>query len=104
MIVNETHTYTFLFMIVVVIFTLYQYMTNTPLMFRTFWGIVKPFIDPVTKEKIVFCSGKKSIELMKRDLHMNVLEKSAFGTETLRDYDSKEYFALPLDTVFDEKE
>jgi hypothetical protein len=78
------------------------YMTNAPVLFRTFWSMVKPFIDPVTKQKIVFCAGKKSAAVMEEELDMSVLEKSAFGTEDIKPYDSKEYFSLPIDTVFDE--
>ena len=78
------------------------YMTNAPVLFRTFWSMVKPFIDPVTKQKIVFCAGKKSAGVMEEELDMSVLEKSAFGTKDIKPYDSKEYFSLPIDTVFDE--
>lgn len=78
------------------------YMTNAPVLFRTFWSMVKPFIDPVTKQKIVFCAGKKSAGVMEEELDMSVLEKSAFGTKDIKPYDSQEYFSLPIDTVFDE--
>ena len=82
------------------------YLTNTPVIFRTFWAMVKPFLDPVTKEKIVFCSGgRMNVEnLMKDELDMSVLEKCAFGTKDLKPFDSKEYFSMPLDVVYDEEE
>ncbi len=80
------------------------YMMNTPVIFRSFWAMVKPFLDPVTKEKVVFCgTGKKARSLMEEHFDLNVLEKEAFGTnKDLKPYDSKEYFSAPFDTVFDE--
>jgi len=79
------------------------YMTNAPFMFRTFWSMVKPFIDPVTKEKIIFCSGKGK-ERLKTDFDREALEKCALGTEDLRPFDAEEYFSKPFDTTFDETE
>jgi len=80
------------------------FMTNTPLIFRTFWAMVKPWLDPVTRNKIVFCgSGKKSRDIMEKEFDLKVLEKCACGTEDLKDFDPEEYFSSPFDTVFDEK-
>ena len=78
------------------------YMTNSPVLFRSFWAMVKPFIDPFTKEKITFCSGKKAIEAMRRSFDLSALEKIAYGTRELKPFDSKEYFAASLDTTFNE--
>ena len=80
-------------------------MMNTPVLFRTFWSMVKPFLDPVTKDKIVFCSGKKGRSVMEENFDLSILEKEAFGTdEDLKPYDGQEYFSTPFDTVFDERD
>jgi hypothetical protein len=80
------------------------YITNAPILFRSFWAMVKPWLDPVTKNKIVFCSSvKKSRMILGSDFDLNVLEQSAFGTnDDLRPYDAEEYFEKPFDTTFDE--
>lgn len=38
------------------------YIVNPPMIFRAFWTVVKPFIDPHTKRKIVFVKGDKEVE------------------------------------------
>jgi hypothetical protein len=40
----------------------HAYVINPPMIFRAFWTMIKPFVDPVTKEKIVFCSGKAGMQ------------------------------------------
>mmetsp|Transcript_17950 Transcript_17950/g.24709 ORF Transcript_17950/g.24709 Transcript_17950/m.24709 type:complete len:283 (-) Transcript_17950:214-1062(-) len=35
------------------------YLINAPLLFRTFWALIKPFLDPVTKKKFRFVTGDK---------------------------------------------
>lgn len=78
------------------------YFTNAPIMFRTFWNMAKPFIDPVTKKKIVFCSSKAGKEELKKNFDERKVEKSALGTGTLRPFDVDEYFSTPLHISFDE--
>lgn len=79
------------------------YVLNPPMVFKTFWAIVRPFVDPSTKQKIIFCTGKHGME----SLHAAVsrtdkLEAVACGTNPVRDFDSQEYLDLPFDVCFDE--
>ncbi len=78
------------------------YITNAPLVFRTFWNIVRPFLDPVTKEKVIFCSSKKGIQELKIKFDEKKVEKCALGSDNLRKFDVDEYFATPLHSTFDE--
>jgi hypothetical protein len=83
------------------------YVCNPPFVFRTFWALIQPFIDPITKEKICFCSGKKGMQKIVEDMggleKAHHLEPCAGGTDPLRPFDSKEYLLhLPLDVAFDE--
>ena len=75
------------------------FIMKPPTAFRMFWSLIKPFVDPVTKTKIVFCSREGS-ELLKIADASN-LEPRAFGTGTdLRDFDPNEYLRLPFEVSF----
>jgi len=82
----------------------WAYLLNPPMVFRVFWNVIKPFVDPVTKEKMVFCSGTSGMAKLldaAQDKHM--LEDVAGGVNTVKDFDSKEYMNLPFDVSFDEE-
>lgn len=79
------------------------YITNAPLIFRTFWNMVKPFLDPVTKAKIVFCSSKSGMNELKSNFDVEKVETCALGTGDLKGFDVDEYFQTPFDMTFDEK-
>jgi hypothetical protein len=84
------------------------YVCNPPLYFRSFWALIKPFVDPITKQKVCFCCGREGLQQIvddmggpeKAKLH---LEKCAGGVEALRCFDNVEYLNLPLHVAFDEK-
>jgi hypothetical protein len=84
------------------------YLCNPPFIFRSFWAVIKPFVDPVTKKKVCFCSGKQGMAQIRDDMGgensigAKHLEPCAGGTDTLRDFDSTEYLALPFHVAFDE--
>lgn len=85
------------------------YVLNPPLAFRIFWNMVKPFIDPVTKTKIVFCTPNnpkdEGLEQLREDVgpeQAKRMEPCAFGTEPIREFNSKEYLELPMHIGFDE--
>jgi hypothetical protein len=80
----------------------HAYVLNPPMVFRTFWMIVRPFVDPVTKEKIVFCTGKGMEKLTSKVERVDKLEKCSGGNTEVRDFDSSEYMNLPFTTTFDE--
>lgn len=79
------------------------YITNAPLIFRTFWNMVKPFLDPVTKSKIVFCSSKAGVNELKSNFDEEKVEACALGTGNLKPFDAEEYFDTPFNMTFDEK-
>lgn len=82
------------------------YICNPPFVFRTFWTLIRPFIDPVTKEKICFCHGKAGMDKIAADVgddnRVKYLEKCAGGTAELRPIQSQEYLSLPFSVGFDE--
>mmetsp|Transcript_10102 Transcript_10102/g.21090 ORF Transcript_10102/g.21090 Transcript_10102/m.21090 type:complete len:379 (+) Transcript_10102:56-1192(+) len=79
------------------------YICDPPLVFRTFWNIIKHFIDSATLEKIAFCAGKEGKLLLDRDFDTSNTEKCAGGTGKLREFNSREYlFKTPFDHTFDE--
>lgn len=79
------------------------FICNPPLVFRTFWAIMSPFIDPVTKEKIVFCHGKVALEKLSENFDLETTERCAGGKKQLREFDSREYLLVPFSQTFDEK-
>jgi CRAL/TRIO domain len=79
------------------------YLINPPMIFRVFWALIRPFLDPVTREKFVFCTGETGIqELTARVKNLDKLESHLGGTADVRPFDAQEYLNLPLDVCFDE--
>eukprot|EP00568_Trieres_chinensis_P001959 CAMPEP_0183308832 /NCGR_PEP_ID=MMETSP0160_2-20130417/22556_1 /TAXON_ID=2839 ORGANISM="Odontella Sinensis, Strain Grunow 1884" /NCGR_SAMPLE_ID=MMETSP0160_2 /ASSEMBLY_ACC=CAM_ASM_000250 /LENGTH=324 /DNA_ID=CAMNT_0025472733 /DNA_START=30 /DNA_END=1001 /DNA_ORIENTATION=- len=74
-----------------------SYICNPPFVFKAFWAFIKPFLDPVTKEKIVFCHGEGGEKIMESDFDLEIMEECAGGTKQIRAFDSKEYLYSPLD-------
>lgn len=83
------------------------YLTNPPFIFKAIWAAIKPFVDPHTKEKMVFSYGKKGIAALVEELGGDAtkLEACAGGTnvDNLKEFDHEEYLRLPLNETFDEK-
>ena len=82
------------------------YCFNAPFIFKAFWSMVKHFVDPATKRKIVFVNESN----IKQDFHvqfddLSALEEVAGGTaiEQLSNWDSEAYLNLPFDVAFDER-
>ena len=80
------------------------YICDPPLVFRSFWSIIKHFVDPATLEKIAFCTGKEGSSILERDFNTDITERQAGGTKLLREFRSREFlFDTPFDCTFDEK-
>jgi hypothetical protein len=68
------------------------YMCNTPAIFRIFWRMVQPFIDPSTKERIVFCNGPEGkAAVLEQQPDLSQLEECAFGKLSSKDFDHNVY-------------
>lgn len=79
------------------------YICDPPLVFRSFWSIIRHFVDPATLEKIAFCAGKDGKVLLERDFDTTTTEKQAGGTRKLRNFCSSEFLVdTPFDQPFDE--
>jgi hypothetical protein len=84
------------------------YICNPPFVFRSFYAMIKPFVDPVTKQKVCWCVGKKGLDQVVEDVGgpekaEGQLEKCFGGAGNIRSFDSVEYNLLPLNVAFDEK-
>lgn len=69
--------------------------------------MAKPFIDPVTKTKIVFCTGKEGLAQLAGDVgaeNLKYLEPCAGGTMDQPKVESATYLRLPFDQTFGEKQ
>ena len=81
------------------------YLIHPPTVFNIFWKLVRPFIDPVTKEKVVFCTGKHGLQKFLDAVgphYVHKLEEDCGGPGPIREFDSAEYMNLPFDVSFDE--
>jgi hypothetical protein len=82
------------------------YVCNPPFYFTSFWAVIKPFVDPITKQKVCFCSGKKGMMQIVDDMggpdRAKHLEQCAGGVDDIRRYDYDEYLRLPFHMAFDE--
>eukprot|EP00979_Chaetoceros_neogracilis_P008804 scaffold1972_cov265-Chaetoceros_neogracile.AAC.18 len=78
------------------------YFTNPPGVFRTFFNMVKVFLDSTTRSKIMFVTAK---DRPKMETHFNpeTAEGCIFGPTNLREYNVDDYFAVPLNCSFDEE-
>jgi CRAL/TRIO domain len=78
------------------------YILNPGFVFRTFLSVVRPFLDPVTKSKLLMASGKaeKQKKIGER-FDLDVLEESSGGEPgAVKDFDSKIYLAMPFDEAY----
>jgi len=56
------------------------YVVNAPWVFPAAYKVVSPFIDPITKTKIVVCTASDQKELLSRDIDPSQLPKEYGGT------------------------
>lgn len=77
------------------------YITNSPAVFRTFFNMVKVFLDSNTRKKIVFVTEKERPE-MEKYFDPETAESCIFGASKVNDYNVQEYFSTPLNVSFDE--
>jgi CRAL/TRIO domain len=78
------------------------YCVNAPRVFQTFFTLIKAFIDPATKEKIVFVTTDDCSKLVSITERVDKLEPEVGGPPDAREFDSNEYLSLPFDVSFDE--
>ena len=80
------------------------YICDPPLVFRTFWGVIRRLVDATTLDKIAFCAGNDGMALLERDFDVSTTEVQAGGSGKLRHFDSSEYlYDTPFDRTFDEE-
>eukprot|EP00775_Hariotina_reticulata_P011182 gene11182-11332_t len=60
------------------------YMFNAPGIFWALWKVVKPFIDPVTREKVVFLSTS-DLQVLHQEVGVELLPSYLGGTAKLVD-------------------
>jgi len=66
------------------------YVLRPPWILHSFWTIIGPFIDPVTKAKMVFVPDAKILESLQPEFDMNVVESSVKGNDN-RPFNSTQY-------------
>jgi len=66
------------------------YMLRPPWILNSFWAVVSPFIDPITKAKIIMLDESKIKDTLQKEIDLNVLETSVNGLDA-RPFNSREY-------------
>jgi hypothetical protein len=71
------------------------YFFYAPTMFRMFWGIVKPFLDPITRSKFHFiCGSDESIVAsLSQEFDLTTVEDHFFGQKSSEEWDEDEFVA-----------
>jgi hypothetical protein len=77
------------------------FIIRPPYMFNAFWGMIYPFVDPVTKQKVTFLTSDKSeiLKFLEKDIDPSNLE-ARFGGSDARPFDSKLYLKAPFEKDF----
>jgi hypothetical protein len=78
-----------------------SYVCNPPYVFKAFWAVIKAFVDPVTKNKICFCSGKAGMETLAENFDVSTVEPCAGGPDDIAPFDSEVYLSKPFYQTFD---
>ena len=66
-------------------------MVSPPWIFNAFWKVIRPLLDPVTRDKIVFVKDKKkNASIVKEHIHEHDLE-SDFGGSSEWVYNHEEW-------------
>lgn len=79
------------------------YICDPPFVFRTFWSIIRHFVDPTTLEKIAFCSGGEGQRILERDFDLDTTEKHMCGRREMREFSSEQFlWKIPFEFGFDD--
>jgi CRAL/TRIO domain len=79
------------------------YVLNPGFVFRTFFAMVRPFLDPVTKAKVVMANSKseKQTKVGER-FDLGVVEVCAGGEPgTVKEFDSATYLSIPFHEAYE---
>lgn len=79
------------------------YVFNPPKFFVCFWNLIHRFVDPVTKDKIQFCTGAEGLKRIEQDIDLSNVEDFVGGTGRVHKFDSEEYLLkYPHSSTFGE--
>ena len=79
------------------------YVFNPPKFFVYFWNLIHRFVDPVTKDKIQFCTGDEGLKKLERDIDLRNVEGFVGGTGSVLQFDSEKYLLqYPHSSTFGE--
>ncbi|CAM9199863.1 unnamed protein product [Choristocarpus tenellus] len=80
------------------------YMLSPPLLFKGFWNVIYPFIDPTTKEKFMFVSGSLTTptaqEALAKNFILDSMEESLGGKNKVP-FDSATYLKSQMNEEYE---
>ena len=78
------------------------FLCSPPGIFKVFWKISQPFLDPVTKDKVVMCHGEEGLKRACALFDDIQKVELCAGGQCTREYDSKTWLESDFDVTFDE--
>eukprot|EP00008_Paramoeba_atlantica_P011807 CAMPEP_0201487808 /NCGR_PEP_ID=MMETSP0151_2-20130828/15416_1 /ASSEMBLY_ACC=CAM_ASM_000257 /TAXON_ID=200890 /ORGANISM="Paramoeba atlantica, Strain 621/1 / CCAP 1560/9" /LENGTH=375 /DNA_ID=CAMNT_0047872959 /DNA_START=27 /DNA_END=1154 /DNA_ORIENTATION=+ len=69
------------------------YFFYAPMMFKMFWGVVKPFLDPITRSKFSFVCGSEDsiVKNLSAEFDLETVEDHFFGKKPAENWDEDTY-------------
>jgi hypothetical protein len=68
-----------------------MFIANPPMLFSTFWSCISPFIDPITRAKVVFLKGGTDGQKQLQEFVDPGQLNASFGG-TAKEFDPESYF------------
>jgi CRAL/TRIO domain len=77
------------------------YIICPPIACRIMWSVIRPFVDPSTKNKVTFCANKNELNELSNKIANDLFTRDDIDTEK-QVFDVIDYLSLPFDETLSE--